>query len=244
MKTFYGILMIFLIWFLLSLIISSNFVLPMPHEVLISLFEQLKTPRVYKALWDTLWKTIVVLVIGTGFGIVLGFLMGLSEFVYDLFRPMIMVIQAMPVVSWLAFVVFLWGIGWKGPIFISTLSILPNIVFSTASGIKNTDGKLIEMVHLYKVSSKKIFRHVYLASIIPFIIAAIEISIGNVWKVVLVSEFLVGGNGLGVELAWARQYVDVPRIYAITLLAVVFGITTERLFKIFSRRMLTRWEMY
>jgi len=157
---------------------------------------------------------------------------------------MLMMIQAIPVVSWLAFVVFLWGVGWRGPILISTMAILPNTVFTTASGIKNIDRKLLEMVRLYKVPRSKIFRHVYLASIVPFVIAAVEVSIGNVWKVVLVTEFLVGGNGLGVELAWARQYVDVPRIYAITIIAVILGITTERVFKIISRRMLERWEMY
>jgi NitT/TauT family transport system permease protein len=232
------------IWYFLSFVIGSSFVLPSPHLVIDTLIEQLKTPRVYSALWSTVWKTLVVLLLGTLIGIVIGFFMGINDTVYEIVRPLFMVIQSIPVVSWLAFVVFLWGVGFKGPILISTLSILPDIVFTTASGIKNIDGKLLEMVKLYKVSFGKIFRHLYLASIVPFIIAAVEISIGNVWKVVLVTEFLVGGSGLGVELAWARQYVDVPRIYAITLIAVVLGLATERLFKTISKRMLKRWEIY
>lgn len=244
MKTFYGILLIIVSWYFLSFVIGSSFVLPSPHLVIDTLIEQLKTPRVYSALWSTVWKTLVVLLLGTLIGIVIGFFMGINDTVYEIVRPLFMVIQSIPVVSWLAFVVFLWGVGFKGPILISTLSILPDIVFTTASGIKNIDGKLLEMVKLYKVSFGKIFRHLYLASIVPFIIAAVEISIGNVWKVVLVTEFLVGGSGLGVELAWARQYVDVPRIYAITLIAVVLGLATERLFKTISKRMLKRWEIY
>lgn len=244
MKTFYGILLIIVIWYFLSFVIGSSFVLPSPHLVIDTLIEQLKTPRVYSALWSTVWKTLVVLLLGTLIGIVIGFFMGINDTVYEIVRTLFMVIQSIPVVSWLAFVVFLWGVGFKGPILISTLSILPDIVFTTASGIKNIDGKLLEMVKLYKVSFGKIFRHLYLASIVPFIIAAVEISIGNVWKVVLVTEFLVGGSGLGVELAWARQYVDVPRIYAITLIAVVLGLATERLFKTISKRMLKRWEIY
>lgn len=244
MKTVYGILLVILIWYLLSFIIGSSFILPPPHEVIINLLQQLKTQRFYLSLWNTVWKTLVVLFITSFIGILIGFLMGTNDTLYDIFRPIIMVIQAIPVVSWLAFVVFLWGIGWKGPILISTMSILPNTVFTTASGIKNIDRKLLEMVHLYKVPRSKIFRNVYLASIVPFVIAAIEVSIGNVWKVVLVTEFLVGGGGLGVELAWARQYVDVPRIYAITIVAVVLGIATERVFKTISKKVLKKWEMY
>jgi len=244
MKTVFGIVLIALLWYFFSFVIGSSFVLPFPHEVLINLINQLSTPRFYMALWNTIWKTLIVLFISSFIGIILGFLMGMNDTIYEIFRPMLMMIQAIPVVSWLAFVVFLWGVGWRGPILISTMAILPSTVFTTASGIKNIDRKLLEMVHLYKVSRTKIFRHVYLASIVPFVIAAVEVSIGNVWKVVLVTEFLVGGNGLGVELAWARQYVDVPRIYAITIVAVILGIATERVFKIISRRMLERWEMY
>jgi len=244
MKTFYGVLLIIVIWYILSFAIGSSFVLPYPHLVLKTLIEQLKTPRIYFALWGTVWKTLVVLLFGTLIGIAIGFFMGINDTVYEIVRPLIMVVQSIPVVSWLAFVVFLWEVGFKGPILISTLSILPDIVFTTASGIKSIDGKLLEMVRLYKVPFGRIFRHLYLASIVPFIIAAVEISVGNVWKVVLVTEFLVGGSGLGVELAWARQYVDVPRIYAITLIAVVLGLVTERLFKTISKRMLKRWEIY
>src|SRR5690554_5921342 len=166
METFYGILLIVVIWYFLSFVIGSSFVLPSPHLVIDTLIEQLKTPRVYSALWSTVWKTLVVLLLGTLIGIVIGFFMGINDTVYEIVRPLFMVIQSIPVVSWLAFVVFLWGVGFKGPILISTLSILPDIVFTTASGIKNIDGKLLEMVKLYKVSFGKIFRHLYLASIV------------------------------------------------------------------------------
>ncbi len=32
---------------------------------------------------------------------------------------------------------------------------------------------------------------------------------GGAWKAVLVAEYLCGGDGLGVRIAWARQMADV-----------------------------------
>lgn len=97
--------------FFLSFVIGSSFVLPSPHLVIDTLIEQLKTPRVYSALWSTVWKTLVVLLLGTLIGIVIGF-MGINDTVYEIVRPLFMVIQSIPVVSWLAFVVFFMGGSW------------------------------------------------------------------------------------------------------------------------------------
>jgi len=110
MKTIFGIVLIVLLWYFLSFVIGSSFVLPFPHEVLGNLINQLSTPRFYVALWNTVWKTLIVLFLSSFIGIILGFLMGMSDTIYEIFRPMLMMIQAIPVVSWLAFVVFLWGL--------------------------------------------------------------------------------------------------------------------------------------
>jgi len=58
------------------------------------------------------------------------------------------------------------------------------------------------------------------------------------------AEFLCGNSGLGVLISWARQYVDVPRVYALTILAVALGIASERILRVFTKRMRERWGFY
>ena len=243
MKTVVGLLLFVSIWELLSLTLGSSFILPTPVETFKVLLEELTKIETLHAFLSTAWKGFFVLGIVVLLGTIIGLVMGLNDTIYEILRPVVMIVQAVPVISWLALVVFLWGIGWKGPVLISFLSLLPISIFTTAAGVRSVDKDLLEMVKVYKVPGRRVFRDIYIGSIVPFVVATIDISIGNVWKVVLVSEFLCGDSGLGVLISWARQYVDVPRVYALTVIAVAFGVLSERLTKRLVRRLTGKWGM-
>ncbi|WP_372236606.1 ABC transporter permease [Thermosipho melanesiensis] len=164
--------------------------------------------------------------------------MGICKKCFELLRPTFTIIQSVPIISWLALVMFVWGIGLTGPIIISTLSLIPNVTFSVAQGVRNTDKKLLEMAKTYNVPKGKIIKDIYFGSIIPFLLSALEVISGNLWKVVIVSEYLAGKEGIGVQISWARQYVDTPKVYALTIIAVILGISTERLIKIITKRVI------
>lgn len=188
-------------------------------------------PLLVSALFHTAWKVVLLMLLLIPVGLLLGFAIGLSSRIYDFLRPLVLIIQAVPVISWLTLVVFMWGISWQGPLFIGFLSLLPLAALTTAAGVQDLNQNLLEMARLYKVPFLKIFRYIYLGSLRPFIKAIIDISIGNAWKVIIVAEYLVGDNGLGVQIAWARQFVDVPRVYALTLITVAAGLLSERVIK-------------
>lgn len=156
-------------------------------------------------------------------------------------RPIIMVIQAVPVISWLSLVIFTWGISWEGPVFIAFLSLLPAAVLTTIAGVQNLDNKLLEVARIYRVPRRIVLREIYLGSLLPFIFAVVDVTLGQAWKVILVAEFLCGDQGLGVQISWARQIFDVPGVYAYTLLAVILGLITERLIKHYLGRISRQW---
>jgi len=243
LKILFGILIFLILWQIFSVILNVPLILPSPYLTFESLYHLALQQETYQAIFSTVWKSLLVLLIVIAIGTPVGFLMGINESVYQIFRPAITVVQAVPVISWLALVIFVWGIGWKGPVVISFLSLLPISIFTTATGVRSTDRNLIEMAKVYKVSQIRIIRTIYLGSLVPFIFSTVEVIIGDVWKVIIVSEYLCGSDGIGVLISWARQYVDVPRIYALTIIAVALGITSERFVKFFFRKALKKWQI-
>lgn len=235
-----GIIIFLLSWQILSIFISKV-IIPVPSETLALLGQHLTDARMLEAALQTAWKVGLALVLVLLLGIITGLFMGLSEAFYEVFRPLIMFIQAVPVVSWLTLVVFAWGIGWRGPVFITFVSLLPTAILTTVSGMRNLDNQLLEMARVYRVPFKKVFYNIYWGSLLPFIAAIIDVTIGQAWKVVLVSEYLAGGSGLGVEIFNARMVVDSAGAWSVTLMACLLGIATERLVKYFLRRMPNRW---
>jgi NitT/TauT family transport system permease protein len=236
-----GIILFLLLWQVVAMVLNKQIIVPAPlvtFEVLMGLlFEK----RIIIAALHTAWKVGLALVLVLITGILLGLLLGLVEALYEMSRPIIMVIQAVPVISWLSLVLFTWGPSWQGPVTIAFLSLLPLAILTTVSGVRNLDHNLLEMARVYQVPRRMVFRDIYIGSLLPFIVAIIDVSIGTVWKVILVAEYLCGNSGLGERISGARYAVDVPGVWALTIIAVILGLVTERLIKLSLRRLSTKW---
>ena len=78
----------------------------------------------------------------------------------------------------------------------------------------------------------RVLTRIVLPSLRPFLRAALDVAAPGAWKAVLVTEYLCGDAGWGVRLSWARQTVDTPSLYAVTLAAVLGGWGFERLLRL------------
>jgi NitT/TauT family transport system permease protein len=241
LRSLVGIIVFILLWQLLAVILDKSIIVPTPGETFGLFFRLLLSPATLLAGLQTAWKVLMALGLVLLLGLPLGLIIGLFEPLYDMSRPIIMVIQAVPVISWLSLVLFTWGRNWQGPVLIAFLSILPIAILTTVSGVRNLDKKLLEMARLYQVPARKIMHDIYFGSLLPFIIAIIDVSLGQAWKVILVAEYLCGDSGLGLKIFDARSFVDTPSVYAYTLLAVLLGIITERLIKMGTGRLSKLW---
>ena len=236
--------LILLIWKVFSLVIGSDIILPGPEAVFGSLISLIKDPVFYSSLLSTLWKGILSSFLIGAVGIPIGFLMGVSKLAADLMEPIVTVLQSVPVISWLALAIFMWGIGWKGPVLLTFLSLLPVAIINTASGVLNVDSKLVEMAKVFNVRASKVFKVIYLGSLLPFTAATMRIILGNVWKTIVVTEFLCGDKGIGVMISWARSYVDTPKIFALTLVAVALALSFQSIMDGTLGRIVKRWRLF
>ncbi|MGB9614909.1 MAG: ABC transporter permease, partial [Fervidobacterium sp.] len=238
-----GLVLIFLIWHFVSHVINSKFILPSPYIVLSTIVKEIGKSLLWISLIQTLSKVFVVLFLVVFFGVFIGFVIGINKVLFDVFRPFILFIQAFPIVTWLALIMFIWGIGWMGPVVVSFLSLLPYAILSTAVGIQTTDVRLIEMAKLYNVRKAKVIKDIYLGSILPQFVSTLQVVIGNIWKVVVVAEYMCGDKGVGVQIAWARQSVSVEKVYAYTIIIIAIGLSVENIINRFSRKAIEKWSV-
>jgi len=232
-----GIGLIFLAWWIASLLVHVPLVLPSPWYVILAFLDMLKDGSAFALLLSTFSKAIVGLGIAFAFGVPLGMISGISKTADELLKPFMMVVRSMPVVSWLASAILLWGMGWMTPTFIVAVSLFPVISFNVAEGVRSVDLLLVEMARVYRVPKKRIIVDIYLGSLVPFVLSAFKVSIGTMWKVAIVAEYLAGNKGIGVELSWAKFYLNTPKVFAYTLLAVLAGLSLEKVFEFL-------WEVY
>jgi len=240
-RTLLGIILFLMIWQVLAVCLDARTIIPDLGAIYNELTVIIAKKTFLAAVVSTMGKVIAALLLTLLIGLPLGFLLGINNRIFDMFRPIIMVIQAVPVISWLTLVIFAWGIGYRGPIFITFLSLFPIALLTTVSGVRNLDKNLLEMASLYRVPSWRVITDIYLGSLLPFIAAILDVTLGQAWKVILVSEYLCGNSGLGVLILAARYEVNPPKVWALTFLAVLLGLITERLVKLFLGKVAKRW---
>lgn len=237
-----GAALVVALWHVAAAAVGKSVILPRPGETLTLACRLLTSREMLTAAAQTAWKVLLALSLAIAIGLPLGGILGLWLGAQQVLRPAIMVVQAVPVVSWLSLVIFSWGIGWRGPVFIAVVALLPMTVLTTASGVRHFDTELLEMARLYRVPRLRVARDIYAGSLLPFLGAVLEVGAGQAWKATLVAEYLSGGSGLGVKILMARMSIDSARVWAISLIAVALGLATEALVRAAARRLGGSWQ--
>jgi NitT/TauT family transport system permease protein len=96
LKILLGILIFLIAWQVFSVVLNVPLILPSPYltfESLSHLAVQLDT---YQAILSTVWKSLLVLLTVIAVGIPIGFFMGISESVYEIFRPAVRLFRLCP----------------------------------------------------------------------------------------------------------------------------------------------------
>ncbi|HNU23313.1 MAG TPA: ABC transporter permease [Mesotoga sp.] len=218
-----------LVWFVASLLVSSNLLLPGPGETIAEFTKILSSARGWSNIVETCSKAFIGLFLALGMAMVTGFLMGLIDVLYELLRPLVVILQSIPIVSWLALAIFWWGVGFSSPVYIVLLTLFPIFTINIAEGVRNVDKKLVEMAKVYRLSRKVVLRKIYLSSAFPFIVSSMRVGVGIMWKSVAVAEFMVGASGIGRAMSDAKYSINTTRVFAYTLILVILGILTEKL---------------
>jgi NitT/TauT family transport system permease protein len=234
-NTIIGILLIILFWYLIYIITNNPLLIPSPQNVFGEIIYLFNDDSFYIDLINTFLKIVVGFIISVVIGIPIGLITGLNKNIFEIFRPILMLIQSSPVVSYIAIAMLWFGIGFYTPVFVSFMVIFPVIVLNISEGVKSTDKKLLEMAKVFNIDNSKILFKIYFPSLIPFLKSTLNMTSGSMWKSVVVGEFLAGDRGLGVSLSFSKIALNTDRVYAYTILLAIFGMITEKIIKEISK---------
>jgi len=233
---FLSILLLFFIWEIGYLMVGNSLLLPGPVETIAELIKLINTGALWAPLLSTVLKAMFGMMLALLLSLSTGFLLGISSFLYILFRPLILVLQAVPIVSWLALAILWWGVGFQSPMYIVFLTLYPIMTLNIIQGVRSVDVKLIEMARVFSLKRRTIFKDIYLGSILPFVFSSLKISSGIMWKSVAVAEFMVGVTGIGRKIADAKYFLDTKNVFAYTIVLVFLGLASEIIFNAVSKK--------
>ncbi len=221
-----------LIWEIIALIINREIYLPSPHAAFSALMNLLLEKDTYITIYYSTYRTLAGFFLSCVSGVLLGIISGIYKPIHDLLNPMIIIIRTIPVMS-IIIIAIMWFKDTNVPIFVAFLMCFPIIWTNTVSGIQSTDVKLLQMCKVYKIKKMRVIRAVYFNSSLPYIKAGMVSALGIGWKVTSAAEVLsLPKYSIGRFLYDSKVYLEIPDLFAWTIIIVILSFLFENLLKI------------
>lgn len=218
-----------LIWAIASHRVSNTFLLPSPAKTFTAVWELVKTSEFWILSLNTLGRIFLGIYIATLVGVLVAIMTTNFSFFNTLFSPLMSAVKATPVASF-AFLAVLFISHDLLPIFISALLVIPIVWTNVSAGIRGVSKEHKEVAKIYRFSKQKMLTKLYIPSVLPYFLAACRSAIGLAWKAGVAAEVLCPPrSAIGTELYNAKNYLDTEKLFAITLLTIIFSIILEKL---------------
>ena len=152
------------------------------------------------------------------------------RWVQELLSPLVAVVKAVPVASFII-LALVWLDSRSLSCFIAFLMVFPPVYLGVLEGIRQTDGKLLEMAKVFRVPLGRQVRGIYLPAVLPHFRTAVSLGLGLCWKAGIAAEVIgLPGGSLGERLYSAKVYFQTPDLFAWTAVIVAVSVVFEKLF--------------
>lgn len=208
---------------------QPEIILPSPAETWAGLMSLVKTGVLFDSLWLTVLRAATGVLAGLGIGLVWGAVNGLSPWASSISRPLVSALMAIPPVVLVSL-----GLIWLGPgagvtRLVIILVALPLIVITVEEAVRDLDRNLFEMASAFKLSRLEVLKHVVLPGIASPVLAATTVTFGQSLRAAIMAELLSATTGVGALVARAQANLDTAKIFAWTIVVVIFVILLESL---------------
>lgn len=231
-----------LVWQWAAMVVNKP-LLPAPTVVLSTLWADLTGGSLLYHLAITLARVAVSFLIAMAFGTALGILMGRYRDVDAALDSLLVLALNIPALVTIILCYIWFGLTETAAVTAVALNKIPTVVVTVREGARAVDRQLMEVAGVYRVSKWRIFAHVYLPQLYPYLMAAARSGLALIWKIVLVVELLGRSNGVGFQLGTFFQFFDITGILAYTLAFAAVVLMVEAVLMRPLERRLTRWRL-
>ena len=228
------------VWWLVCLGVGKPLLLPSPITVAKCLWELLGTAEFYRITANSLRNVMLGIVIAVVSGTLLAILTSHVSLLRELILPVMTVIKATPVASFII-LALIWIGAIRVPSFITVLIVLPVIWTGLDVGFSAIDPQLKEVATVYRFSPFRRFRLLTLPSLKPYFLSSLRTSLGLAWKAGIAAEIIaMPRNTIGTEIGEAKLYIETPTMFAWTLtvifLSLMIELAVNAIFKHFEKQ--------
>ena len=222
------------VWQFAAIAIPQKFLLASPLETLEKLAGLVPTAAFWQRVSFSALRILAGFFSALAAGVVLAAASAWLEPVRVLIRPLMQLIKAVPVASFII-LALLWVRSANLAVLISFLMVLPVVYTAVLEGIQQTDRQLLEMAKVFRIPFSRALGAIWL-------VQSCTVGMGLAWKSGIAAEVIgLPGGSIGEALYQAKLYLETGELFAwtavIVLVSGVFEAVFVRLLAAAGRRM-------
>lgn len=235
-----GLLIIGLFWqFVISIFDVPVYLMPGPLDVAIAIRDD------FGLLTANAAPTILAAFLGFLLGNVIAILVAIA-FVYnkvieELFYPVAILIKTIPIVAIAPLLKIMLGNGIEPKVVVAALICFFPTLVNAVRGFQAVNPQLLELMHVLSASRREVFIKIRVKSALPFIFAALKISVTMCVLGAIVAEWIGASQGLGYLLLQSMFDFNTPRLFATIVIASAIAIIGFAVVSMLER-VLIRWD--
>jgi len=201
-----------------------------PLAAIRRLLELLPAAAFWRAVGNSSARIFGGFLLSCALAVVLAALAAGREWLSDLLAPLVAAVKAVPVASFII-LALVWLDARSLSLFISALVAFPPVYLNVLEGLRQTDGKLLELARVYRVPLRRRLWGVYLPQVLPYFRSAASLALGLCWKAGAAAEVIgLPAGTIGERLYTAKVYLQTPDLFAWTAVIVALSAAFEGLF--------------
>lgn len=231
-----GVLLFLAVWEISALIINFDIMLPTVGATLLKLAELFTRPDFYTTVLASIGRITLGLAMGIVLGVLLALLTNYVPFAKETLSPLITVVRATPVASFIMVLWFIIGSDFV-PTVIAVLMVAPVIWQNLESGFSSVAKDLNEVCLIYGIKGRKKLKLLILPTLKKYLIPSIITSTGLAWKSGIAAEIIsYTHNSIGKKIYDAKSMFESGEMFAWTIIVVISSLVIEALLKLYLKR--------
>ena len=195
--------------------------------------------RYVEAGWTSLTEAVGGLVIGAGAAFLLAVIMAHSRLLERALYPLALLVKVTPIIALAPLFIIWFGFGvWPKLLVAALITFFPMLV-NAVTGLRSVDPAAHDFLRTLHASRRQVFWRLRLPGSLPYVFAALRISVPLSLIGAVVAEWMSGDSGVGQMVLIANGDFDTPTLFAAIVVLAVIAVGLTVLLALLERRLLS-----
>jgi len=218
--------------------VFSAFLLPQFTVVVDRIVEDTLSGTLPVQLGLTLWRALAGFALAGVLGVAIGVMMARNRTAAWFFDPIVSIGFPAPKIAFLPVFILWFGLFDLSKILMAAFAAIFPVIVATSAGTEGVDKYILWSARNAGANERNMLYEIVLPAALPQIITGLQVALPISLIVTIVSEMVMGGEGLGGNMMTAARFADSVGVFAGIVQIAVAGYVLIKAIELLRRRLL------